>query len=123
MGRGNTRRRSGVSRRTFVKAAGASGVTAGSLGLAGCVGSANQDALILHADARFQSSQDAIQEALWEAGLDQEIEFDVRAASQNTEQRRQEIQSALQAGRAPPDVFLMDSGWTIPFILREQTST
>ncbi|MCL7419263.1 MAG: extracellular solute-binding protein, partial [Halalkalicoccus sp.] len=121
MGQENRRRRSGVSRRTFVKAAGASGVTAGSLGLAGCLGSANQDAVVLHADSRFQSAQDVIQEALWDAGLDQDIKFEVRAASNNTEQRRQDIQSALQAGRAPPDIFMMDSGWTIPFILREQT--
>jgi multiple sugar transport system substrate-binding protein len=121
MGQRNRKRRSGVSRRTFVKAAGASGVTAGSLGLAGCLGSADQDAVVLHADARFQSARDVIQEALWDAGLDQDIEFVVRAASNNTEQRRQDIQSALQAGRAPPDIFMMDSGWTIPFILREQT--
>ncbi|WP_122090473.1 substrate-binding domain-containing protein [Halalkalicoccus subterraneus] len=121
MGRGSNRRRSGVSRRTFVKAAGASGVTAGSLGLAGCLGSADQDAIIIHADTDFQNISGELQQAAWEAGLDDSISFEVRAAANNTEQRRQDIQSALQAGRAPPDIFMMDSGWTIPFILREQT--
>ncbi len=120
MGRENARR-SGVSRRTFVKAAGASGVTAGSLGLAGCLGSADQDTIIIHADTDFQDIRDELLEALWNAGLDREISYEVRAAANNTEQRRQDIQSALQAGRAPPDIFMMDSGWTIPFILREQT--
>ncbi|MFC7007877.1 extracellular solute-binding protein [Halalkalicoccus salilacus] len=60
-------------------------------------------------------------EALYEAGLDESISYEVRPAPNNTEQRRQEIQSALEAERAPPDIFMMDSGWTIPFILREQT--
>lgn len=121
MGQRNRRRRSGVSRRTFVKAAGASGVTAGSLGLAGCLGSADQDTIVIHADADFQGSRDAVQQALWDAGLNEDISFVVRAAANNTEQRRQDIQSALQAGRSPPDIFMMDSGWTIPFILRNQT--
>ncbi|MDL5361399.1 substrate-binding domain-containing protein [Halalkalicoccus sp. NIPERK01] len=121
MGRGNNRRRSGVSRRTFVKAAGASGVTAGSLGLAGCLGSAQEDTVIIHADSDFKDYRDPFLEALHEAGLDESITYEVRAAANNTEQRRQDIQSALEAGRAPPDIFMMDSGWTIPFILREQT--
>ncbi len=121
MGRGNNGRRSGVSRRTFVKAAGASGVTAGSIGPAGCLGSADRDGIVIHADSRFQSAQAEIQQALWDAGLDEENSITIRAAPSNTEQRRQDIQSALQAGRAPPDIFMMDSGWTIPFILREQT--
>lgn len=121
MGRGQNRRRSGVSRRTFVKAAGASGVTAGSLGLAGCLGSADGDHIIIHSDTDFQDIQDTVQDALHEAGLDEDITYEVRAAANDTEQRRQEIQSALQAGRSPPDIFMMDSGWTIPFIVRDQT--
>lgn len=121
MGRGNNRRRTGVSRRTFVRAAGASGVTAGSLGLAGCLGTADDDTVIIHSDSDFQDIRDDIQGALWDAGLDDEISYEVRAAADNTDQRRQDIQSALQAGRSPPDIFMMDSGWTIPFILREQT--
>ncbi|MFC6904089.1 extracellular solute-binding protein [Halalkalicoccus tibetensis] len=121
MGRGNTRRRAGLSRRTFVKAAGASGVAAGSLGLAGCLGSADDDTIIIHSDTDFQDIRDTVQETLWEAGLDEDISYEVRAAADDTEQRRQDIQSALQAGRSTPDMFMMDSGWTIPFILREQT--
>ncbi len=121
MGRGNNRQGSGVSRRTFVKAAGATGVTAGTIGLAGCLGSDEQDSVIIHADSEFQEFRDQFLEALYEAGLDESISYEVRPAPNNTEQRRQEIQSALEAERAPPDIFMMDSGWTIPFILREQT--
>lgn len=118
---GKNRRRSGVSRRSFVKAAGASGVTAGSLGLAGCLGSTDNGAVIIHSDSDFQDIRDDIQQALWDAGLDDGISYEVRAAADDTDERRQDIQSALQAGRSPPDIFMMDSGWTIPFILREQT--
>lgn len=121
MGRGTNRRRAGVSRRSFVKAAGASGVAAGSLGLAGCLGSADDDTVIIHSDSDFQDIRDEIQQALWDAGLDDDISYEVRAAADDTDARRQDIQSALQAGRSPPDIFMMDSGWTIPFILREQT--
>ena len=118
MGRGTNRRRAGVSRRSFVKAAGASGVAAGSLGLAGCLGSADDDTVIIHSDSDFQDIRDEIQQALWDAGLDDDISYEVRAAADDTDARRQDIQSALQAGRSPPDIFMMDSGWTIPFILR-----
>ncbi|MEM4781230.1 MAG: extracellular solute-binding protein [Halalkalicoccus sp.] len=104
-----------------MKAAGASGVTAGSLGLAGCLGTADDDAVIIHADTDFQDIRDPVLSALHEAGLDEDITYEVRAAADDTDQRRQDIQSALQAGRSPPDIFMMDSGWTIPFILREQT--
>jgi multiple sugar transport system substrate-binding protein len=117
----NDGRQGGVSRRSFVKAAGASGITAGTVGLAGCLGGADEDAVIIHSDSDFQDIRDSIQETLWEAGLDEDISYEVRAAADETDQRRQDIQSALQGGRSPPDIFMMDSGWTIPFILREQT--
>jgi multiple sugar transport system substrate-binding protein len=104
-----------------VKAAGASGVTAGTIGLAGCLGADEGENIIIHADSDFQDIRDVMQETLYEVGLDEDISYEVRAAADDTEQRRQDIQSALQAGRSPPDIFMMDSGWTIPFILREQT--
>jgi ABC-type glycerol-3-phosphate transport system substrate-binding protein len=117
----NHGRRDGVSRRTFVKAAGATGVTAGAVGLAGCLGGAEEDQVVIQSDTDFQDIRDTMLETLWEVGLDEDISYEVRSEADDTEQQRQAVQSALQAERAPPDIFVMDSGWTIPFILRDQT--
>jgi multiple sugar transport system substrate-binding protein len=115
-----TRNGSRVSRRAFVRAAGVSGVTAGTIGLAGCLGSAGEG-VVIHGDADFQAIRDPVMEALREVGLDGSVSYEVWAVGGDSEDRRQSVQSALQAGRSPPDIFMMDSGWTIPFILREQT--
>ena len=64
----------------------------------------------------------SVQQALWDAGLDDDIRVEVQASVDDSAQRMQAYQSALQAGRFPPDIFMMDSGWTIPFVLREQTT-
>ncbi len=63
----------------------------------------------------------SIQQALWDAGLDEDIRVEVQTVVSNSAQRMQTTQSALEAGRAPPDIHMMDSGWTVPFILRKQT--
>ncbi|XVH31872.1 extracellular solute-binding protein [Haloferacaceae archaeon DSL9] len=102
-----------------MQAAGASGIA---VGLAGCLGAGDYGdrTVVINADSDFRNIQDAVQEALWEAGLDEGIEIAVEAGSGNTDSRRQEYTSALNAGRSFPDLFMMDSGWTIPFILRDQ---
>lgn len=110
----------GVSRRAFVAAASVTG--AGSVGLAGCLGrGAEEGSVIVYGDADFQGLMEELHETLWDAGLDENITIEVRTGPNETEQRRSAAQSALQAGRPEPDLFMMDSGWTIPFILREQT--
>jgi multiple sugar transport system substrate-binding protein len=129
MGVNTTQResRSGVSRRAFVRAASVSAAV-GTAAVAGCVGGAQPDGtVIVSGDTDFEDimhtpeGEPSVQEALWEAGLDETISVEVRPGADQTEDRRSEYQSALQAGRSPPDIFMMDSGWTIPFILREQT--
>ncbi len=127
MGRDNNTRDTGtgVSRRSFVAAASVAGV--GSVGLAGCLGrGVEPGSVVAYGDTDFQDIMDPdgeLHQALWDAGLDEDITVEVRTGPDETEQRRAAAQSALQAGRSEPDLFMMDSGWTIPFLLREQTVT
>ncbi|AEH37985.1 extracellular solute-binding protein family 1 [Halopiger xanaduensis SH-6] len=72
---------------------------------------------IMHSDG----DEPSIQQALWDAGLDEDIRVEVQTVVSNSAQRMQTTQSALEAGRAPPDIHMMDSGWTVPFVLRNQT--
>ncbi|PGF18034.1 ABC transporter substrate-binding protein [Natrinema sp. CBA1119] len=128
MGRESTGRRDRTRfrRRSFLKAASAS--TAGAVAVTGCLGrgrspgqvvmTAAQDvAGIMHSDGDDPS----IQKALWDAGLDEDIRVEIQTVVSDSASRMQTTQSALEAGRAPPDIHMMDSGWTVPFILREQT--
>ncbi|SFS57359.1 extracellular solute-binding protein [Halostagnicola kamekurae] len=118
----------GISRRTFVKVASASAGAAG-VAVAGCLGRAREPGtIVMSGDTDFESimhtegDAPSVQQALWDAGLDEDITVEVQAGVDDSAQRMQSYQSALQAGRSPPDIFMMDSGWTIPFILREQTT-
>ncbi|QCS42739.1 extracellular solute-binding protein [Natrinema versiforme] len=120
------RDRSRLRRRSFLKAASAS--TAGAVAVTGCLGRGRQSgtvvmtaasdiAGIMHSDG----DEPSIQQALWDAGLDEDISVEIQTVVSDSAQRMQDAQATLQAGRAPPDIHMMDSGWTIPFILREQT--
>ncbi|SEO69565.1 Tat (twin-arginine translocation) pathway signal sequence [Halogranum amylolyticum] len=135
-------RRSGVSRRRFVQAAGASGVT---VGLAGCISSDGGDGgsdggdggngggeainteapegditVQWAADTRVNDNKQAIREAMSNAGLPDNITVEIVAGSQVTDNRQSQYQQWLSAGRSEPTLLMMDSGWTIPFIVREQ---
>jgi ABC-type glycerol-3-phosphate transport system substrate-binding protein len=125
--------RDGISRRRFVQAAGASGVA---VGLAGCIsggdGGSGSDGPIdteaptedvtvrWAADTRLSDNADAVQQALYDAGLPENITVEFIAGSQVTDNRQQQYQQWLSAGREEPTLLMMDSGWTIPFIVREQ---
>ncbi|AHF99472.1 ABC transporter substrate-binding protein [Halostagnicola larsenii XH-48] len=122
------RTRRGVSRRGFLTAASVS-AAATSVAVAGCLGQAREPGtIVMSGDTDFESimhtegETPSVQQALWDAGLDEDITVEVQAGVDDSAQRMQSYQSALQAGRSPPDIFMMDSGWTIPFILREQTT-
>ncbi|WP_265111650.1 extracellular solute-binding protein [Halosolutus halophilus] len=119
--------RPGVSRRTFVAAAGTS-ATLGATAIAGCVGRGQRPNTVVMTAATdvegiMYSDGDgpSVQQALWDAGLDEDIRVDIQTVVSDSATRMQTTQSALEAGRAPPDIHLMDSGWTVPFILRNQT--
>ncbi|MFA9415692.1 extracellular solute-binding protein [Natrinema sp. HArc-T2] len=121
------RDRSRLKRRSFLKVA--SGATAtGAVAVTGCLGRGRQPgtvvmtaasdvAGIMHSDG----DEPSIQQALWDAGLDEDIRVEIQTVVSDSAARMQTTQSALEAGRAPPDIHMMDSGWTVPFILRNQT--
>ncbi|WP_247000604.1 extracellular solute-binding protein [Halosolutus gelatinilyticus] len=120
--------RAGVSRRTFVKAASASTV-GGTIAVAGCVGQGREPNTVVMTGAtdfegilHTEGDKPSVQQALWDAGLDENITVEVQTVVSDSVQRMQEAQSTLQAGRSPPDIHMMDTGWTVPFILREQTT-
>ena len=145
--RDGKRKLSGVSRRRFVKAAGASGVA---VGLAGCISSSGgngnggggggggsddtetgtaidteevtEDITIqIAGDSRMSDNIDGIREILHnEGGLADNISIDIIAGSQVTNNRQNQYQQWLGSGREEPTLLLMDSGWTIPFIARNQ---
>lgn len=120
------RDRSRLRRRSFLKAASAS--TAGAVAVTGCLGRGREPGTVVMTAAtdiegimHSDGDDPSIQQALWDAGLDEDISVEIQTVVSDSAQRMQDAQATLQAGRAPPDIHMMDSGWTIPFILREQT--
>lgn len=119
-----------VSRRRFVQTVGATGTVAG---IAGCAASTDEDTkakkqsdndgktivTVAGSDATRQNT-DAINEVLHEAGLPEDIEIDHNNVAGNTDDVQSQYRQWLSAGRPNPDIFRMDSGWTIPFIVRGQ---
>ena len=136
---------SGVSRRRFVKAAGASGIA---VGLAGCTGGGGGDGggdggggggstatetpintdppeeevtIQLLADANFEGASDQIMQTLREnGGLPETVQVDWLAGSFESGNRQSQFQQLLSAGEGEPTIMMMDNGWTIPFIARNQ---
>ena len=110
----------GVSRRTFVKAAGASGTA---ISLAGCIYGGGDDGGENTVVAGWDPNQaqeipDQIRELYYENGLSEDIEIEFRPGEENTGQRRSNYVELLNAGEAEPDVMLMDNGWVNVFIQR-----
>ncbi|OAQ51080.1 sugar ABC transporter substrate-binding protein [Natrinema mahii] len=115
-----------AGRRSFLT--GTAAATAGAVGVAGCLSRGpGPNTVVMTADSGvagiIQSDGDgpSVQQALWDAGLDDDINIEIQTVVSDSASRMQTAQSALEAGRAPPDIHMMDSGWTVPFILRNQT--
>ncbi|QZX99474.1 extracellular solute-binding protein [Halobaculum rubrum] len=132
----NDKTRNGVSRRDYLAAAGGAGAT---LGLAGCMGGGDggdgggggepinteppeEDVTIqIAADSNFaNASEDIVQTLREDGGLPENISIEFLAGSFTTGDRRSQYQQILSAGQERPTVLMMDNGWTIPFIAREQ---
>ncbi|MDF9746731.1 extracellular solute-binding protein [Natrinema salsiterrestre] len=118
--------RSRFGRRSFLKAASVS--TAGAVAVTGCLGRGREaNTVVMTADSgvagiiHSEGDEPSVQQALWDAGLDEEIRLEIQTVVSDSAARMQTAQSALEAGRAPPDIHMMDSGWTVPFVLRNQT--
>ncbi len=61
-----------------------------------------------------------LQPVLYNNGLSKDINVEILAGPSVTDNRRAQYQQWLAAGRNKPDLLYMDSGWTIPFIVRNQ---
>lgn len=114
----STGSRSRISRRRFVRSVGATSVV---VGLAGCIygdegGNGNTVAFGFD-PVQAKENGDAIKELFHEQGLSEDITIDFVEGSQDSTERRQRYTQLLESGQSDPDVFLMDSGWTIPFIV------
>ncbi|NHN48607.1 extracellular solute-binding protein [Halostella sp. JP-L12] len=114
----NTGRRSGVSRRTFVKAAGASGVATG---LAGCIygddGGGDGNTVVWGYDpTAVQEASEDIKQLYHDNGLSDDITIEFRAGANDTGARRSNYVELLNAGETEPDLMLMDNGWVNVFI-------
>lgn len=120
------RSRRSVSRRRFIEAAGATGVAAG---LSGCTSvhplalseeETSKRTIRWAADSRAADNADAIRQALWDAGLSQDIFVEIVAGATQTGARQSQYQRWLSADLEEPDLLLMDSGWALTFIQRDQ---
>lgn len=107
----------GVSRRKFLAATGATGIA---VSAAGCLGDDEDTPIEITMDGEWIDIEDEVIQALYDAGLDEGIDVDILPGDFETGERRADFTAALDAGRSSPDVFMMDSGWTIPFIVRDQ---
>jgi ABC-type glycerol-3-phosphate transport system substrate-binding protein len=120
-----------VSRRRFVQAVGASGTA---IGLAGCTESDDSDdstptedeaagsqEVVLEWAASEQEADrsDEIHQALYDAGMPENISIEFLSGGNVTDDRRAQYQQWLSAGRSKPDLLRVDNGWTIPFIQRD----
>ncbi|MDS0282180.1 extracellular solute-binding protein [Haloarcula onubensis] len=111
----------GVDRRRFVKALGATGLAA-SGGLAGCLsrGASGPQTIQVAANTDFKSNVGKIESKLHEVGLSEDIEISAIAGVSSSGARKQQYNRWLSGNLEQPSLFMMDSGWTIPFILRKQ---
>ncbi|RDI70060.1 extracellular solute-binding protein [Halopelagius longus] len=123
--------RRAISRRRFVAAAGATGVTAG---FAGCSSSGGEGTtggtaggggggsttLQLSAHSEWRNQSEKVKQALYDAGLSEDIGLEFVSAGSTTDEMQSQYNQWLSAGQAKPDLLVFDSGWTIPFIIREQ---
>ncbi|WP_049969340.1 extracellular solute-binding protein [Haladaptatus cibarius] len=107
------------TRRRFIRTVGATGALSG---LGGLTASAQQGTTTIQWAGNPVDNQNvgAINQALHDAGLPDDIEISVIVTSNISDDVQQQYRQWLQAGRNQPDILRMDSGWTIPFIARGQ---
>ena len=115
---GRSRTDSNVSRRTFVKAAGAGGAT---VGLAGCIygGSDDEDAVTISmGSTTLDDVEDAMPDLLYENGLDDEVDIRFSSQSDDSGDQRDTYLQLIEAGETEPDLMMVDTGWTNVLIER-----
>ncbi|MFC4987172.1 extracellular solute-binding protein [Saliphagus infecundisoli] len=108
----------GVSRRTFVKAAGASGAA---VGLAGCIyggddGGDGTTLTIAMGSTTISNVEDSLPDLLHENGLSDDVEISFSEQEQDSGAQRDSYIELLEAEETSPDLFMMDTGWANVFI-------
>ncbi len=109
-----------VSRRRFLAATGVTGTAVWVAGCGGGGGGGGEGPVEITMDGQWADAQEPVVNALYDAGLSEDVEIEILPGDFESGARRSEFTSALDAGRGSPDIFMMDSGWTIPFIVRGQ---
>ncbi|MFC7215969.1 extracellular solute-binding protein [Saliphagus sp. GCM10025334] len=110
---------SSVSRRTFVKAAGASGAA---VSLAGCIygdegdGGSGDTITIAMGSTTISDIEDNLPDLLHENGLSDDVEIDFSSQEDDSGAQRDQYISLLEAEESSPDLFMMDTGWANVFI-------
>lgn len=95
------------------------------MGIAGYTGEVDaQDTTTIQVawDQLAADNSETITQSLHEVGLSQNVELEIVAGAWDSGQRSAQYQQWLAAGRERPDLLLMDTGWTIPFIARNQVA-
>ncbi|TYL39194.1 sugar ABC transporter substrate-binding protein [Natronococcus pandeyae] len=103
---------SSVSRRTFVKAAGAAGAT---VSLAGCIygDDGDEDSVVIAmGSTTIDDVEDGMPDLLYENGLDEDIEIRFSSQSDDTGDQRDTYSQLIEAGETEPDLMMCDTGWT-----------
>ncbi|MDS0292978.1 extracellular solute-binding protein [Halogeometricum luteum] len=114
-------RETSVSRRRFVKAVGAGSAVAAS-SVAGCIARAesNPNTVQIAANTDLKNISGQVERKLREVGMPDEISIEIIAGTASTGARQQQYNRWLSANLQQPSLLMMDSGWTIPFIVRDQ---
>ncbi|AHG01415.1 hypothetical protein HALLA_03240 (plasmid) [Halostagnicola larsenii XH-48] len=89
--------------------------------VAGCYGGGGGDsALQLTATNEWQNNSEEITQALYDAGLSEDIELEFISGGETTDEMQNQYSQWLSARQEKPDLMAFDSGWTLPFIARGQ---
>lgn len=107
-----------VTRRTFVKAAGAG---CAMTGLSGCIygdsGSGGGGTVQFgFGPTAVQENGDAIKQAFRDNGLSEDVSVEWVPGAEDTGTRRDNYNRLLRSGEANPDLLMMDNGWVNVFI-------
>ena len=111
----------GLTRRDLLGTTAAAG---GLLGLSGCIylesAPAGKTVVQLAADSGTAAAESTLNKALHEAGLPEDIQVDVIVT--NSGNASSQFTQWISAGIERPSLLRMDSGWSIPFIARNQVA-
>jgi len=68
----------------------------------------------------WANEQERVNELLHENGMPEDITIEMSTVGQTTDDQQAQYRQWLSAGRKTPDIMIFDSGWTIPFLVRDQ---